>query len=154
EYGGAAVKRSLFLVLALAFLFGTPIAARPAPLLAQTPGSACADSEESAFLQLINDYRTQNGLQPLAFSQTLSVAAENHNIDMVTNDMFSHTGTDGSSWTDRTRAAGYPDPATTGENIFAGSPTAQSAFDWFKNDPPHNAIMLSPNFKAIGISRV
>lgn len=122
--------------------------------VAATTAATCADAEESAFLQLINDYRAQNGVQPLAFSQTLSVAADNHSVDMVTNNVFSHTGTDGSSWVDRTRAAGYPDPASTGENIFAGDESAQAAFDWFKNDPPHNAIMLDPKYKAIGISRV
>jgi uncharacterized protein YkwD len=114
----------------------------------------CADSEESAFLQLINDYRAQNGLPALAFSQTLSVAADTLSIDMATKDFFSHTGSDGSSFSSRIAAAGYPDPGNSAENIFAGDSTAAGAFGWWKNSPGHNANMLSPTAKAIGISRV
>ncbi|HET9660148.1 MAG TPA: CAP domain-containing protein, partial [Thermomicrobiales bacterium] len=114
----------------------------------------CADGEESAFLQLINDYRAQSGLPALAFSQTLSVAADTLSKDMATKDFFSHTGSDGSSFVDRITAAGYPDPGNTAENIFAGDPTAAGAMQWWKNSPPHNANMLSPTAKAIGIARV
>lgn len=119
-----------------------------------TNTQTCADSEEAAFLQLINDYRAQNGLPALAFSQTLSVAAETLSLDMATKDFFSHTGSDGSSFVDRITAAGYPDPGNSAENIFAGDPTALGAMQWWKNSPPHNANMLSPTAKAIGIARV
>ena len=114
----------------------------------------CADSEESAFLQLFDDYRAQNGLPALAFSQTLSVAADTLSIDMATKDFFSHTGSDGSSFSSRIAAAGYPDPGNTAENIFAGDSTAAGAFGWWKNSPGHNANMLSPTAQAIGIARV
>jgi uncharacterized protein YkwD len=38
-----------------------------------------------------------------------------------------------------------------GENIAAGFSTAQDVFNAWKNSPGHNANMLDPSFKAIGI---
>lgn len=150
---GVEMRRLIVLFFVVAVLIA-PLTMRPAHVFAQVTGDACADSEEAAFLQLINDYRAANGLGPLAFSGTLSVAADAHSRDMATNNIFSHTGSNGSSHVDRIRAAGYPDPATTAENIFGGDPTAAGAFAWWKNSVPHNATMLSPTAKAIGIGRV
>jgi uncharacterized protein YkwD len=121
---------------------------------ANGPAQTCADGEESGFLQLVNDHRAQNGLPPLAFSQTLSVAADAHSQDMATNDFFSHTGFNGSSFVDRIAAAGYPDPGNTAENIFAGGESAAGAMESWRNSPGHNANMLSPTAQAIGIARV
>lgn len=148
------IRRTLLIFVAIALMLGAPLAIRPSTGLAQADAATCADSEESALLQLINDYRAQNGLPALAFSQTLSVASDRHSRDMATNNIFSHTGSDGSSYVDRVTAAGYPDPATTAENIFGGSESAAGAIDWWKNSPPHNATMLNPNAKAVGIARV
>jgi len=140
-------------LLALGVLFS-----QFSPVMGQAPTTAgpshvCADSEESAFLQLINEYRAQNGLGPLALSQSLNVAADVHSQDMATSNIFSHTGSNGSSFVDRLTAAGYPDPFGGGENIFAGSPEATGAMTSWKGSPPHNAGMLNPNFQAIGIAR-
>ncbi|MGC4189885.1 MAG: CAP domain-containing protein [Thermomicrobiales bacterium] len=112
--------------------------------------------ECSAFLKLINDYRQANNLDPLTASPTLGAAALAHSQDMATQDYSSHTGKDGSSPQDRMQAAGYDTNQAnfTGENIYwggAGLDTPQAAFDWWRNSPGHNANMLSPNFKAIGI---
>lgn len=152
------MKRTLAILLSMALSFGM-LVSHSDRLSAQDqaaagPAQTCADSEESAFLQLINDYRAQNGLPPLAFSQTLSVAAETLSLDMATNDFFSHTGSNGSTFVDRITAAGYPDPGNTAENIFAGSDVATGAMESWRNSPGHNANMLSPTAKAIGIARV
>jgi uncharacterized protein YkwD len=131
--------------------FSDVVAQDPA---ANGPTQTCADGEESAFLQLVNDHRSQNGLPPLAFSQTLSVAAEALSLDMATKDFFSHTGSNGSSFVDRITAAGYPDPGNTAENIFAGGDSAAGAMESWRNSPGHNANMLSTTAQAIGIARV
>ncbi len=113
---------------------------------------ACGDAEEVAFLGLINQYRAQNGLEPLAMSPTLTTAARDHSQDMGTQNYFDHTGLNGSTFSQRIAAAGYPG-GTTAENIFAGGQTAQGAFESWRNSPGHNANMLNPAYKAIGIGR-
>jgi len=118
--------------------------------------AGCPNANDSAFLQLINDYRAANNLEPLVASPTLSAAALAHSKDMADNDFSNHTGSDGSSPETRMTTAGYDVAQAnfTAENIYfgtAGLDTAQAAFDWWKNSPGHNANMLSPNFKAIGI---
>lgn len=123
------------------------------PNVGNTTTPPCADAEEMAFLTLINDYRAANGLGPLALSPTLSAAADAHSQDMATKNYFDHTGLDGSTPEQRMTAAGYTGANATGENIFAGDEKASGAFASWKNSPPHNANMLSPNFKAIGIGR-
>ena len=61
--------------------------------------------------------------QPLAPNDILAKAAENHSTWMLEADVFSHTGANGSSPTDRMRDAGYDMSRgfTTGENISASS---------------------------------
>ncbi len=85
-------------------------------------------------------------------SPTLTTAARDHSQDMATQNYFDHTGLNGSTFSQRIAAAGYPG-GTLAENIFAGDPTAQGAFDSWRNSPGHNANMLNPAYKAIGIGR-
>ena len=113
----------------------------------------CAEPEELAFLKLINDYRAQNGVGPLVLSQTLGAASEHHSIDMATNNYFSHTLSDGTSWDQNMTAHGYTYSTYRGENIAAGYETAANTFTQWKNSPGHNANMLSSVFTAIGIGR-
>jgi len=118
-----------------------------------TPTVKALDSEEQAFLQLINTYRQQNGLQPLNLSPSLTTAAELHSQDMADKNYFSHTSLDGRTFVQRMRNAGYTYDTSVGENIAAGYSTAEGVFNGWKNSPPHNANMLRPEFKVIGIGR-
>lgn len=122
--------------------------------LATAPSAFAYDDEELAFLTLINNYRTSNGLPTLTMSNSLYNASENHSWDMAAYNYFSHTGRDGSTPWDRIRAAGYTYNTYLGENIAAGYADAQSVFTAWRNSPGHNANMLSPNFHAIGVGRV
>lgn len=117
------------------------------------PTVEALDSEEQAFLQLINTYRQQNGLQPLSLSPTLTTAAELHSEDMAYNDYFSHTSLDGRTFVDRVEDAGYTYDTWLGENIAAGYSTAGDVFDAWKNSSTHDANMLMPEFEVIGIGR-
>lgn len=119
---------------------------------ANAPAPACGDAEELAFLALINAYRAANGVGPLAMSPTLTTAARGHSQDMAAKNYFDHNGLDGSTFSSRIAAAGYPG-GTTAENIFAGDQTAKGAFESWRNSPGHNANMLNPAYTAIGIGR-
>ncbi len=115
--------------------------------------------EETQFLKLINDYRSQHGLHTLLLSGALSEAAARHSLDMGNFDFFAHDsqGSDffpwGSTPWDRMEAMGYPSNATMGENLAAGMSSAQEAFDGWRNSSGHNRNMLLPDFRVIGIAR-
>jgi PKD repeat protein len=125
----------------------------PTPPYVVCGSGAVLDAEEQAFLDLINQYRIQNGLSPLGVSPTLQTAADEHAHDMAVNDFMSHTGSDGSQPEDRAWNAGYPKTAGVGENIASDAETGFQAMWAWKSSPPHNANMLNPSWTAIGIAR-
>lgn len=104
----------------------------------------------AAFLNLINDYRQQNGLDPLSASRTLNVASYYHSLDMSEDDYFSHTDQDGDSPWDRMAEAGYNYNTDKAENIAQGYASVQAVFDGWRNSPGHNQSMLNPDLTAIG----
>jgi hypothetical protein len=118
-------------------------------------------ADEVAFVQLLNDYRVSNGLQPLLVSDMISEACDRHNSDMGKYRFFDHYTTGGSDWFaigaspwDRMAASGYNFNTYKGENIAAGYGTAASVFQGWKNSPGHNANMLGVSYKVLGVSLV
>ncbi len=111
------------------------------------------DSEELAFLSLINNYRTQNGLGTLTISTNLNRGSAWMTEDLATNNYFAHTDSLGRSAYQRAIDCGYPSGA--GENLAAGGAwsSAQAAFNAWQNSPGHNANMLGQYYKQIGIAR-
>ncbi|MGH7623358.1 MAG: CAP domain-containing protein, partial [Gemmatimonadaceae bacterium] len=83
---------------------------------------ASIDTEERAFATLINNYRAQNGLGPLAVSYGLSKASQWKSGDMAANDYFAHDDLS-RSWDQRIRDCGYGYNTWLGENIAAGYQT-------------------------------
>lgn len=142
-------------------LLALPLAASVAggafPPVAQAAPQAlpgvCADDEEIAFLDLLNAYRADQGLSPLALSQTLSEASELHSADMGAKGYFDHTMADGTTVEQNLRNFGYTD-STYGENILAGTETAESALRTWQGSASHDANMRRGAFRAIGIARV
>jgi uncharacterized protein YkwD len=134
--------------LALALVFAL---ARPA---AQTSADPNLDTEEQAFITLINNYRQANGLGPLAIDWEMQGSSDWMSNDMGVKAYFSHTDSLGRDpWT-RMCAFGYCYNTWMGENIAAGYTTASDVFTAWKNSPGHNANMLGSNYVAMGISRV
>lgn len=68
---------------------------------------------------------------------------------MARHDYFSHTGRNGSSVEDRTRAAGYPHAA--GENLAAGQESAEDAVEAWLASPGHCVNIMWPHYRTIGI---
>jgi len=101
-------------------------------------------------VSLTNQYRQQNGLQPLTFNSRLGTAAQNHSQNMALQDFFNHTGLDGSEAWDRVSATGYQ-WSRVGENIAAGQRTAQDVVQGWINSTGHRANILNPNFTEIGV---
>ena len=108
---------------------------------------------ESTLIDLINQERINQGFTPLNVQSQLSSAARGHSQDMACNDIFSHTGSDGSSPFDRIAWQGYSFSAAA-ENIYAGSGpynSPQEAFNAWMNSPGHRDNMLNPVYTDIGI---
>ena len=145
---------ALFALLVVQFGVAAPSprsAAAPSVVYAST--GYCADAEDIAFLQLINNYRAQNGLGPLVLSQKLADASYYHSSDMAAKNYFSHTFADGTTWDQNIRNFGYTYNTSLGENIAAGYSTASSVFTAWRNSAGHNANMLTAGYTAIGIAR-
>jgi len=148
-------------VFALALRIGSP--------LDQASAAPGLDSEEQAFVNLLNQYRQQNGRSALAVNNLLADAADWMSTDMGAHNYFSHCDGRGlgpgpspcpnpCSYPcrdpfQRMSDFGYNFNAWKGENIAAGYTSAQAVFDGWKNSPGHNANMLSANYKVMGIAR-
>lgn len=111
------------------------------------------DAEEQTMLRLINDYRAQNGLGQLAASIAITRTAEWHSADMASRNYFNHIDSQGRNPFVRMAAFGYNYQTAMGENIAAGYSDAVRTFNQWKNSAGHNATMLNPNYKVIGIAR-
>ena len=118
-----------------------------------TTASAPLDAEEQLFVNLINQYRQQNGLGTLSIDSRLQDASDWMSTDMGEVGYFSHTDSLGRDPFQRMNAFGYNYNTYLGENIAAGTSSAQTAFNLWKDSPGHNANMLNANYKVMGIAR-
>jgi uncharacterized protein YkwD len=123
------------------------------PTVKVTGPASCSYSASSAYVNelaaLINNARAQNGLSALTVNAQLSAAAQGHSIDMACHDLVSHTGSDGSSVSERVAAAGYS--ASRASEIIYSSGYPQTAFDWWMGDQVHRNEILNPYVTEMGI---
>lgn len=115
--------------------------------------AAALDSEETAFLAAINEYRQSKGLGTLTVNGKLTDAAEWMATDMATKDYFSHTDSTGRDPFDRMADFGYDYNTWKGENLAAGVSDAATALQLWQDSEGHNKNMLNAHFTVIGISR-
>jgi len=130
------------------------LATVPLRAAGQTP---LLSGEEQTLLEYINDYRIQNGLNPLTVSSTLTEAARWMSQDMGDKDYFSHTDSLGRDSFQRMAASGYDCEAYNtwcGENLAAGISSGGETFGLWRNSPGHNGNMLNPNYVVAGIAAV
>jgi len=94
-------------------------------------------------------------VKALSESEALATAAQLHSLDMACNQNTSHTGSDGSRWSERVSAQGYSRPTTARENIYSGDPafgaTPQGVFDWWMGSQVHHDNILWPDVADIGV---
>lgn len=149
-----------------------PSAAAPTPAPAPTPSPAPAPAPASAttcglsdfeasLLARVNQVRaagvncgTRGSFSPagaLTWNAQLTQAAASHSQDMVTNNFFSHTGSNGSSMSARVDATGYA-WSNLGENIAAGYGTVTAVMDGWVASDGHCANLMNPAFTQIGVA--
>ncbi|WP_433798277.1 CAP domain-containing protein [Actinomycetospora sp. CA-084318] len=100
-------------------------------------------------LALVNAERAKAGCGTVAGNAALDRAAADYAALMARTGTFSHTGPDGSSFSDRVRAAGYDDPG--GENIAQGQTSADEVMDDWMNSPGHRRNILDCSFRTLGV---
>lgn len=86
---------------------------------------------------------------PLAWNARLASAATRHSTDMANNDLFSHTGSDGSTSGQRATKAGYRWRAI-GENIAAGYPDVRAVVDGWLKSPGHCKNIMNGVYADLG----
>jgi uncharacterized protein YkwD len=138
------------------------------PSLAAAQGTGCAFTRSAASAEpepnvrtalrcLVNATRGAHGLPALRSSARLNAAADQFSADMVARGYFAHVTPDGRSVTDRIRATGYLGGSgdwALGEDIGWGTGSAStpdSIFRAFMNSPPHRRVILSRDFREIGV---
>src|SRR2546427_10171630 len=122
-----------------------------APLVAQ---GASLDSAEQDLVARINAFRAARSLPTLAVSDTLTASAKWMSLDMGSRNYFAHTSLDGRSPTQRMADAGYPAFGTwTGEDLAAGYTTTADVLNGWVNSPAHYAVLVNPQYHAIGVGR-
>lgn len=133
------------LVLAALMLAASGLPGMARPVQAQ-------DAVAWQVLNLVNQARTQAGLGPLTMNGALVAAAQRHSSDMAANNFLGHTGSDGSSASQRVSEAGY-NWATVGENAAQtwSVDGNQVAGLWLGSDG-HRANILNPAFIEMGLA--
>jgi uncharacterized protein YkwD len=112
-------------------------------------------SKVSDAVAAVNDYRARNGLPPYVLNADLVTAAQAHSADLACNNLFVHTGSNGSTPSSRVASTGYIASAVT-ENVYGSYPPlgGQGVVAWWATDttdPHHNENLLSSQYTEIGV---
>jgi len=109
---------------------------------------------EGSVAALINDYRTSNGLNALAYEPTLTYVAKLRSTDMINRNYFSHYTPEGTTVFDLMRENGITSKIR-GENLAqampAGIGSPEAFLDAWKNSASHNENMLRNGYNYIGV---
>lgn len=137
------------------FAFGTLASRSTAHALTNcNVDDTTVDGEELALLAQINSLRTSKGAPALSIAPALTLAASWMANDLAHHAAFGHNDSLGRTPWVRMPDCGYAIPG--GENLSAGTERSSgaSAFASFAGSPSHLDVMLTPEFKQIGIARV
>ncbi len=134
--------RRLSALLLLFFCWGMP---RAATAQTETP---------RAFAQLLNQMRLAEGRAPLGWSTLLAQAAQRHADDMAAHTLITSAGSDGSTYQQRIREAGYRawnDGLLVNEAVWAGLGEAGNALNWFRSKPEQWPAFINPEYREVGV---
>jgi len=146
------LRRVLTTAFAVAVFALSSAPAMAATRIEQSPQSVTAQGD---LISLINAYRSSNGLQQVSSNGALTGAATWMASDMAAKNYIGHVSSDGRSPTQRMSAFGYPAPSMyTGEDLGAGFGTASAVLAGWQASAAHNAVLLNPNYDAVGIGLV
>jgi uncharacterized protein YkwD len=137
---------------------GTDTDAEPT---AGTQGTCGFANFQAEAVRLINQRRaagascgTRGSFPPaaaLSWDARLATAAYGHSRDMADKNFFSHTGSNGSSASQRVSAAGYTWSAV-GENIAAGYGSVSAVVDGWMRSDGHCANLMNARYRHMGLA--
>jgi uncharacterized protein YkwD len=122
------------------------------PAWAEKPTKDKSDElskEEKAVLQLVNEQRKKEGLDPLTFNPLLVKAARLHSINQAKQNKLAHE-LDGKAPSDRVKDVGY-EGGFVGENVAMGQHSPAEAMNSWMHSEGHRANILNKDYKEIGI---
>jgi len=147
------LRRALIIAFAVAVIAVGRSAPAGATIRIET--SSQSASAQSDLIALINAYRSANGLQHVFPNGALTAAATWMAGDMAAKNYIGHVSSDGRSPVQRMSAFGYPATSMyTGEDLGAGYATAGAELAGWQASAAHNAVLLNPNYNAVGIGLV
>lgn len=89
---------------------------------------------------------------PLALEPRLMAAAQKHSVDMHEHGFMSHTGSDGSTLSERVEREGYA-WRQLGENVAWGYTTPESVMAGWLGSPGHCSNLMRPGYTELGLGR-
>ncbi|KAF4047130.1 Cysteine-rich secretory protein family [Phytophthora infestans] len=104
---------------------------------------------QTLLLKAVNKQRTAKGLSKLCMNKKLQTAAQRHSNDMAANNYMSHTGSDGSTMSQRITTAGYKWSACA-ENVAAGQTTVDAVMTAWMASSGHRANILGTKYTMFG----
>jgi uncharacterized protein YkwD len=117
-----------------------------------TPGATPDFNQVRAdWLALVNQDRAKYGLGPVAVSDLLQQAAQNHTNDMIAQGYFGHIGLDGSTPASRAQSLGIPTTSLIGENLTQGF-SAQELEAGLMASADHRVNILNSQWSHIGLA--
>jgi len=119
----------------------------------QTPSpqpSLSLEEFEQRVFELTNAERANYGLPPLIWDSALAAAARAHSDDLDRNNIFSHTGSDGSSVGQRLSSAGISHRGWA-ENINRGRNTPEGTVASWMASAGHRSNILNRNMTHLGV---
>ena len=154
------MRRALLLLpVTLLVLVGCvppPDGSSPAPTTGApttAPAATTTPAWVDEMLTRINAERSSVGAAPVRLCATLMTAAQRHSEDQAANSRMSHTGSNGSTMSQRVQAAGYLGWTSLGENVAAGYPSVTSVMGGWMGSTGHRANLLSASFQHVGVGR-
>jgi len=121
--------------------------------------SSSSPSGSGIILENTNRQRVLNDRVPFTVNSKLEESAQKHAEDMASGKFVSHTGSNGSTITERIKSSGFMDGIDTstdywdvGENVGAYCSTSEVVGYWM-DSPGHKANLLKEQYKEIGIGR-
>ena len=105
----------------------------------------------STLVNLANQDRTSNQVQPLTVSPALTAAAQAKANDMVANGYFAHTSPSGKTSWYWFQQAGYAF-TYAGENLAVNFNNSSDVENAWMNSPEHRANILNAHFTQIGVA--
>ena len=101
-----------------------------------------AEVRQDEVLNLVNDYRVANGVEPLTYDTGLQEAADIRANESIA--VWSHTRPDGSDWW-------TVDERIYGENLGHGYNTAEELVNAWIASPTHLANLVNPKFHTMAL---